>query len=258
MRKFNLFLIVALIASLTISCGDDVDATKPDVTIQTPSESDEYAVGETIYFTATFSDNKGLKSCLVSISLVQGVGDGNPWTPSSMSIPLSGTSQSVDNITLFGEPIPPRQSGTYKIKFEVSDNADVPNVTVKEVNIEIISTTPTLEVIKPAEGSKYKEGEEFLLLSATCTDNKELKELVYKVDFMDYGKNILKGATGVNDPWEPGEAKFEFTGNSKTFTDTILYGEQIPISKHGNYKLTLTLFDADGNSTVKEINFVLE
>jgi hypothetical protein len=262
MKKFNLFLIVAIIASLSISCGDDkkddVDATKPGVTIQTPSENDEYAIGETILLTATFTDNKELKNCMVSISLVQGNGDGTPWAPSSMTIPLSGTSQSVDNITLFGGPIPICQAGTYKIKFEVSDNATTPNITVKEINIEITSTTPVLSVTKPAEASEYVTGTDFLLLSAICTDNKELKELVYNVTYMDGGKNILKGATGINDPWNPGEAKFDLTGTSKTFTDEPLFGAQIPVSKVGNYKLTLTLTDADGNSTVEEINFILK
>ena len=263
MKKINLLLFLALITSLTISCGDDkkddVDATKPEVTIQTPSENDEYAIGETIYFAASFSDNKGLKSCVASLSLVQGVGDGNPWTPTSMTIPLSGTSQDIDNITLFGGPIPASQIGTYKIKFEVSDNADVPNITIKEVNIEIISTTPELTVTKPAEASEYAANDtEPLLLSAVCTDNKELKELTYEVTYLDGGKNILKGTTGINDPWEPGTAKFDLTGTSKTFTDEILYGTTIPTSKTGNYKLTLILTDVDGNSTVEEINFVLK
>ncbi len=262
MKKFNLFLTVVLFASLTISCGDDdkndVDATKPGATIQTPSENDEYAVGETIYLTATFTDNKELKNCVVSLSLVQGNGDGTPWAPSATIISLLGTSQSVDNETLFNGPIPVCQAGTYKIKFEVSDNAAIPNITVKEVIIEIISSTPVLTVTAPAEASEYITGTDFLLLSATCTDNKELKELVYNVTYMDGGINILKGATGINDPWNPGEAKFDLTGTSQSFTDDPLYEAQIPISKVGNYKLTLTLTDADGNSTVEEINFILK
>lgn len=262
MKRFNLLLFIVLIALFSTSCGDktkdEVDATKPEANIQTPSENDEFAIGETIYLTATFTDNKGLKNCVVSISLVQGNDDGNPWAPTPMTIPLSGTSQSVDNITLFGGAIPAVQTGTYKIKFEVSDNAETPNVTIKEVNIEIISTTPVLTVTKPAEASEYVAGAEFLLLSATCTDNKELKELVYKVEYMDGGITVLKGATGINDPWEPGEAKFDLSGNSETFTDEPLYGEQIPVSKAGNYKLTLTLTDVDDNSTVKEINFILK
>ena len=68
MKRFNSLLIIALIAQFSFSCGDknkeEVDTTKPEVTIQTPSENDEYAIGETIHFTASFSDNKGLKSCV--------------------------------------------------------------------------------------------------------------------------------------------------------------------------------------------------
>ena len=260
MKKINLSLFVTLIALLSFSCGgngkEEVDTTKPEVTIQTPSENDEYAIGETISLTATFSDNEELKSCTVSISQVQGNGDGSPWSPNMMTITLSGKSQSVNNHTLFAGAIPDCQAGTYKIKFEVSDNADVPNVTVEEVNIEIISSTPELTVTKPAEGSKYSANDtEPLLLSAVCTDNNGLKELTYTVTFMDGGRTVLKG---VNDPWEPGEAKFDISGTSHTFTDEILYGTTIPTSKPGNYKLTLTLKDVDDNTTVKEINFVLE
>ena len=263
MKKIKFSLIVSLIALLSFSCGDDgkedVDTTKPEVTIQTPSENDEYAVGETISLTATFTDNVELKNCTVSISQIQGNGDGSPWKPSSMNITLSGKSQSVNNQTLFGGAIPNCQAGTYKIKIEVSDNADVPNITVKEVIIEIISSTPELTVTKPAEGSKYAANDtEPLLLSAECTDNNGLKELAYSITYMDGGKNVLKGATGINDPWEPGTAKFDISGTTHTFTDEVLYGATIPTSKPGNYKLTLTLKDVDGNSTVKEINIILE
>ena len=262
MKKSNLLLlIVVFLATIIISCGDkkeELDTTKPTVTVQTPSENDEYAVGETIHFTAIFTDNKELKSCVVSLSLVSGVGDGTPWSPSSTTIPLSGTSQNIDNITLFGGPIPICQAGTYQIKLEVSDNADVPNITVKDINIEIISTSPVLTVTKPAEASEYVAGTDFLLLTATCTDNDELKELIYRVDYMDGGKNVLKSATGINDPWEPGQDKFDLTGTTKTFTDEALYGSQIPVSKPGNYKLILTLKDVDDNETIKEINFVLK
>ncbi len=262
MKKYNLLLIIAFLATITISCGgnseEELDTTKPTVTVQTPSENDEFAVGETIHFTALFSDNKELKNCVVSLSLVSGVGDGTPWSPSSTTIPLSGTSQNIDNITLFGGPIPVCQAGTYKIKIEVSDNADVPNITVEDINIELISTNPALTVTKPAEASEYVAGTDFLTLTATCTDNKELKELIYRVDYMDGGKNVLKSATGINDPWEPGQAKFDLTGATKTFTDEPLYGAQIPVSKVGNYKLTLTLKDVDDNETIKEINFILK
>ncbi len=262
MKKFNLLFIVIFLTTITFSCGGDseeVDTTKPVVSVQTPSEDDEYAVGETILCTASFSDNKGLKNCLVSLSLVSGVGDGTPWAPSSMTIPLSGTPQNIDNIFLFGGPIPVCQVGTYKVKFEVSDNADVPNITVKEVNVEIIATNPVLTVTKPAEATEYDANDTMpLLLSAECTDNKELKELVYNVTYMDGGKSVLKSATGINDPWEPGQAKFDLTGTSETFIDKPLYGGFIPESKAGNYKLTLTLRDVDDNETVEEINFVLK
>ncbi|NPA36859.1 MAG: DUF4625 domain-containing protein [Chlorobi bacterium] len=259
--KEKLFFITVLFAALFFTgCKDDdddsVDTEKPVITILKPVDGDVYATGELITFSANFIDNKELKNCKVTLGIVSGNGDGTAWTPGETNIALSGTTMAVTDRDLFGV-IPDCETGTYKLTVEVSDAAEVPNINIHSLNIDIISNTPVLNVEKPAEGSTYVSGEDYLLLTATCSDNNELKELVYYVTYLDAGSASLKGTTGVNDPWDPGRATISLSGSSEEFNDEVLYGGQIPVSKAGNYKLTLELFDTDGNSVVKEINFQL-
>jgi hypothetical protein len=260
--KFSLFTL-ALLSLLLFSCNggsdDEPDTEKPGVTIKAPTEGTVYAIGETIKLSASFTDNEGLKNCKTTLVLVSGNGDGTAWNPVPTNIPISGTEQTISNIGLFGGAIPTCETGTYKLTLEVSDNAEVPNVATSSVNIDIISTIPGLTVTKPNEGDEFESGADYLLLSATCTDNKELKELIYEVTYSDAGKPSLKGATGINDPWEPGPDTLHISAGlkEKIYNDEPLYGGQIPVSKSGNYKLTLKLYDTDGNETVKVINFKL-
>ena len=260
MSMYKSFLIPVLIVftSIAVSCKKDkADTTKPEVSVTAPVSGTVYAVGETIRLTADLSDNKELKSCKVTIAYSgDGSGEGNPWAPSATTIALSGTSQSVDQ-DLFGGPIPTCKSGDYKITIEVSDAADVPNVTTKEIDVQIYPDAPQLTVDVPQENQEYVAGVDFMVLTATCTDNKGLKSLVYDVVYTDAGKNVLKGATGVNDPWEPGERTISLSGTSKSFSEEPLFDGQIPESLAGNYKLILRLYDTDNNVTTKEIKFIL-
>jgi len=257
MSKSFVFIAVILLTALTISCKDKTDTTVPGATVQSPSNGDEYAIGESIMLVAEFTDNKELKSCKASISYSgDGSGEGSPWAPLPTVISLSGSSQSVDR-ALFGGTIPVCKTGDYTITLEISDAAGTPNVKTIQIDVKIISNAPVLTVEKPAEGQSYVAGiGDIMTLTATCTDNKQLKELVCNVDYMDNPKNVLKGSTGVNDPWEPVEFKIPLSGTSKTFTNEPLF-EDIPESIAGNYKLVLTLYDTEGNSTQKEINFIL-
>ena len=255
MRRAFLLLSVVGLMFFLLNCKDDNDTTKPEVTVTAPTADAVYAIGESINLTAEFSDNKELKSCKASITYTgDGSGDGNPWAPSATSISLSGTSQSVDQV-LFGGEITDCKLGDYTIKLEVSDAAG--NVATKEIDIKIVSNAPELDVQKPQENDSFVAGQDMMTLTATCTDNNGLKELVYDVEYIDGGKNVLKGATGVNDPWEPGQHTITLSGTSKIFTDELLFDGQIPESQAGNYKLILKLYDNDNNFTTKEINFVL-
>ncbi len=257
MLKLPVFFAVFLLTALTISCKDKTDTTAPEATVQSPSNDDEYVIGETIKLVADFSDNKELKSCKASISYSgDGSGEGSPWAPSATTISLSGSSQSVDK-DLFGGSIPVCKTGDYAITLEISDAAETPNIKTMKIDIRIASNAPVLTVEKPQEGASFVAGIDFMTLTATCTDNKELKELVCSVVYTDNPGNVLKGATGVNDPWEPQSFKIPLTGTSKSFTDEPLFGGQIPESLAGNYKLILKLYDNEDNVTTKEINFIL-
>ena len=252
MYRLYVLLSVAAIMLFTFSCKDENDTTKPEVTVSSPSNGNKYATGETIQLVADFSDNKELKSSSVSLSYAGS--DASPWTPGAVEISLSGTSQTVTR-DVFGA-IPNNISmGDYTLTVLVNDAAG--NTESMSVDIEIVSSTPEMTVLKPAEGDSYVAGQEFMVLTASCTDNNGLKELVCSVQYLDAGKAGLKGATGVNDPWEPMEQTIELSGTSHTFNAETLFGGQIPECLAGNYKLTLKLYDVDDNVTATEINFTL-
>ena len=255
MKRFYITLIPIILSLVLFNCKkEEIDSEKPEVTVTSPSNNDEFPIGETINLTAVFKDNKGLKDCKVSLIFAgDDSGEGTPWSPEPEIITLSDTTHSVDQ-TVFGA-IPDCKPGNYTLKLEVSDIADVPNVTTKEVSIKIIPTVPGISVEEPAEGSSFVAGEDFFNIKTVCTDNKELKELVCNIEYADAtGMAKLKVATGVNDPWNPGEIRTELSGTSQEVE--LTYGQIAP-SLAGNYKLVLEVFDALGNSTKEEINFVL-
>jgi len=202
MSRLFVFLTVYSLLMFSTGCKEKNDTTAPEATVQSPSNNDEYVIGETIKLIADFTDNEELKSCKASIAYSgDGSGEGSPWAPSPTTISLSGTSQSVDK-DLFGGDIPICKTGDYTITLEVSDAAETPNVTTKTIDIQIVSNTPVLTVEKPTEGQSFVAGVgDIMTLTATCTDNKQLKELICNVEYTDAPGNILKGATGVNDPW---------------------------------------------------------
>ena len=252
MYKKVILFSLAVLSFTTFSCKDDKDTTKPQVTIKSPVSGDKVATGETIQLIAEYSDNEELQASKVSLSY--NGSDASPWKPGAVNISLSGTSQSVDK-DVFGTVPDNIALGDYTMTVEVSDAAG--NTDSRSVDIEIVSNAPGLEVTSPQEGQSYVAGQQFMTLTATCTDNSGLQLLVCNVLYLDSGKAGLKGATGVNDPWQPLEQTFQLSGTSHSFNDEPLFGGQIPESLAGNYKLVLQLYDDGGNVTVKEINFVL-
>ena len=252
MYKKVILFSLAVFSFAVFSCKDDNDTTKPGVTVTSPSSGEKYATGETIHLSADFSDNKELKSS--SVSLSYSGSDASPWKPGAVNISLSGTSQLVSQ-DVFGSIPGNIALGDYTMTVEVSDAAG--NTESRSVDIEIVSNAPGLEVTSPQEDQSYVAGQDFMTLTAVCADNNGLRILVCSVEFMDSGKASLKGATGVNDPWEPMEQTFQLSGTSHSFNDEPLFGGQIPECLSGNYKLTLKLYDVDDNVTTTEINFTL-
>ena len=247
-----LFVIVTFLLSITYSCKKS-DTAAPDFTLSTPSSGDKYAIGEDILLNGTFTDNKALSNCVASLSY-NGSGS-DPWTPQGWTISLSGTSQTITDEQLFGTSIPDKSLGSYTLKFDVSDDAG--NVTSKSVNIEIVSNTPTINVTEPVEGQTYVFYAEFNL-KATFTDNKELKECVATmVRTGDVpGKASLKGATGIDDPWDPDPYVIDLTGTSDSYNGP-LFGGMVPECQIGTYKLTLEVKDTAGNSASVDVNVVI-
>ena len=257
--KQNYITIFALSLSLMLfnckKANIESDTIKPSVSINSPSSGDEFAIGEVIALSAVFKDDTKLKSCSITISYTgEETGEGSSWTPDVVVIPLSDTLQTV-NEEIFGT-IPVCKTGEYTIHVEVSDAAEIANITQTDIKIKIIPTAPEITVEEPVEGSSYIVGEDFFIVKVSCSDNEELKELVCNVVYTDAGESSanLKVATGVDDPWSPGEKEETLSGDSQ---DVLIDYGQIAPSVPGNYKLVLDLYDTFDNKTTKEVNFIL-
>lgn len=152
MKLFNSLVIGLLLLTCLFACkkkeDEGPDTTKPQVTVSEPTEGQQYNEGSILELTATFSDNRALKECVAklvrtgdapsNVQLKSATGIDDPWEPLNDTIPLSGTSDDVSNRALFEPSIPASKPGIYKLTLEVRDNAETPNVTIQEINIELI------------------------------------------------------------------------------------------------------------------------
>jgi hypothetical protein len=143
---------ILLLAVILFNCGtkseEGPDTTKPIVTVEEPVDNQQYAAGSALKLTATFTDNKELKECVVtltfegdatqSIELKGTTGVDDPWTPEPETIALTGKSMTVTGQALFESSIPASKTGKYTLTLEVKDNAEVNNITTQQIHIELI------------------------------------------------------------------------------------------------------------------------
>jgi len=138
----------------------------------------------------------------------------------------------------------------------VSDESG--NVSSKNVSIEIVSNTPTINVTEPVNDQSFLFYADFNL-KATFTDNKELKECVATLmrtgDLLG-GKASLKDATGIDDPWDPDPFVINLSGTSDSYNGP-LFGGMVPECQIGTYDLTLEVKDTAGNSASVVINITI-
>jgi hypothetical protein len=230
----------------------------PLLTIFEPVDTSVFTFGDIIKLNAHVADNKSLKNCIASLNIDLPYDTNEPWNPDHTIIPLSGTSQNI-NDTLFNGVIPQCAEGIYNLKVELRDNEPIANITTKNIKIEITSGIPLLAVTKPQEDANFTTNADTLMLSAVCSDKEGLTMLIYSV------KMNLKSIPGVDaysgatmfPPWEPGTDTIFLSGKNAEFVDFPLYEGKIPLCQQGYYKLVLQLFNTKNNSTQKEINFFI-
>ena len=66
MKKY-LVLFVALFSLVSCDSSDDLDTTKPEISIITPTDHQEVLPGQTLHFLANVSDNESLASYKIEV-----------------------------------------------------------------------------------------------------------------------------------------------------------------------------------------------
>jgi hypothetical protein len=108
-------------------------------------------------------------------------------------------------------------------------------------------------VTKPSVGQKFSKGD-LVLLSATFSDDKELKECSIS---LGYSGN--KGASVVLPAWEPEAVVISLNNKEITITDRTLFGGAIPTEiLTGEYSVTITITDKSGKSKSYVVDIVIE
>ena len=153
-EKLTKTLALGLLVIAMAACGgsDDEgpDTQGPSVQITTPNTTDTYTRGNNLPLEATFTDNRGLDNCEITIDYIGATpgavelkGIGTPWTPAETdkvhTIKFNDvTTKDVDEEQLFEMPIEAAcLGGVYRLTFVISDNAPEPNVTTETIDIKI-------------------------------------------------------------------------------------------------------------------------
>lgn len=243
----------ALSLIVMTSCGgsDDKDTTDPTVTITKPASGDEIAIGDEIMFSGVFADNKKLASVTYSLDGTTGT-----WTPTDVAEALEGKEVTKTDKALFGT-VPATASGTYSLTATVTDAAG--NMSSKSVNISLVDEdAPEMTITAPTANQAFTSGN-YIKLTGTFTDNVELDKVVASLQMMPAASpTSLKGAKIIPEEWAPADFEISLSGTSDSVDENLFTtdddGGMIPTdAMAGEYKLTLTLYDAAGTTATEEI-----
>ncbi|MBS2100393.1 DUF4625 domain-containing protein [Carboxylicivirga linearis] len=132
--------ISLLITSLLSACGkeeESADLTKPTAVITLDRDNHFFSPMSSIVINGSFSDNKELKECQVTISsLKSSRGFDLDWEPETYKIPLSGTEMTITGQQIFTIIPVDIKYGEYQITFKVLDTSDNYNFYTQDIVIQ--------------------------------------------------------------------------------------------------------------------------
>lgn len=150
MKKNLGYIVLLLLVTLTYGCGgsdseeptpDPVDSKNPEMTISAPAEGATVLRGSDLTLSGTFTDDMELESLTVTLSFndtkaFTGIDD--PWEPagSPETIVLSGTEDTLTNLSLFGESIAADcKVGSYVLTLDLKDKSG--KMTSQTINVVV-------------------------------------------------------------------------------------------------------------------------
>lgn len=124
--KFLKYALVTLFSVGLMSCGssggDDTDKEAPGITITAPTANQSFAPGATINASFTATDNKALKSYVVSVNFFEAVGMTVKTVPVAFTFDKSGTFSGKTQTIPFNMELPTdSKEGKYKMTVKVID-----------------------------------------------------------------------------------------------------------------------------------------
>ena len=142
-KQLTKVLAIILLSFSAVSCGSDdeePDTTAPQVTIEAPTADQKIKREATIPLEVTFTDDKGLKKCTISLtkSTTKSL-KGTPlaWEPKMVEILLSGKEVEKKMSDVFSEAAPfDCAIGFYDLNLTIED--EVGKTTEKTVQIELV------------------------------------------------------------------------------------------------------------------------
>ncbi len=69
--KIKYFLTIALLSGFSSCKTDDIEVLGPVITLTTPADTQEYAIGDTIFIHGDITDNEGLHELMVMVYQVE-------------------------------------------------------------------------------------------------------------------------------------------------------------------------------------------
>ena len=103
-------MLLAMSLLLFVACDkDEITDTTAPVAIVTAPQAQTYYRGNTLMFSATFTDDTELKECTVYLTQQQSKntrGWDDPYNPDAVTFPLSGKEDAINDQYLFETSIP--------------------------------------------------------------------------------------------------------------------------------------------------------
>ncbi len=135
--KFLKYALVTLFSVGLMSCGssggDDTDKEAPGITITAPTANQSFAPGTTVNASFTATDNKALKSYIVSVDFLETVGMTVKTTPVDFDFDKSGTLSGKSQVVTFDMELDPNtKEGKYKMLVKVTDASTEVNEKTEE------------------------------------------------------------------------------------------------------------------------------